>query len=170
MYNFFYSLIYFIIAIFFILLGIVGVMIPWSDTIRSELVQFIQRDALVISLFGFAFVIVGFAIAVNIIINARRSYYLLKSGDNAVMVDEQIIQQYLTVYWKQLFPNYDTPCRLRIKKNRLHLTIELPYLPTTEQPVLLERIKQELRDLFASSLGYHDEFQISASFQPEAKK
>lgn len=166
--NLFYSLISFIIAIFFILLGIVNIMIPWSDEVRYSLVKFILEDSLAISLFGFAFVVVGVAIAINILLNTRRKYYQLKMGTKAIKVDEAVISQYLAHYWKQLFPSTDTPCRLSIRKNKIHIVADLPFLPMLEQRQLLERIKQDLEALFEKQLGYKDEFYLSASFQDKA--
>lgn len=169
MYNFFYSLISFIIALFFILVGIVSIMIPWSENVRADLIRFILEDSLAISLFGFAFLVIGLAIVINILLNSRRSYYHVKSGESAIAVDEAVIQQYLTIYWKQLFPDSDIPYKLNLKKNRIHLSVDLPYHPQEEQRLLLERIRQDLRRLFSSQIGYADEFSLSASFQ-KAKK
>lgn len=168
--NLFYSLISFIIALFFILLGIIGVMVPWSPGVRTDLVQFILDDSLAISLFGFTSIVVGLAIAINILLNTRRQYYHIRSDSNAIAVDETVIQQYLNTYWKQLFPNNDIPNRLTLKNNKIHITVDFPHLPLSQQQVLLERIKNDLSQTFANMLGYHSEFYLSASFQAEAKK
>lgn len=170
MYNFFYSLISFIIALFFILLGIVGVMIPWSANVRADLIDFILKDSLAISLFGFAFIVIGLAIVSNILLNARRSYYHIKSGDHAIAVDEAVIHQYLKHYWKQLYPDHDIPYQLTIKHNKIHLNIDLPYQSVAEQRPTLERIRQDLRRLLNNQLGYQDEFSLSAAFQAAPKK
>lgn len=169
MYYLFYSLISFIIALFFILIGIVSIMIPWSAGVRSDLIRFILEDSLTISLFGFAFVVIGLAIVINILLNSRRSYYHVKSGQSAITVDEAVIQQYLSLYWKQLFPQSEIPFKLNIKKNRIYLSADLPYQPIEEQRPLLERIRHDLRKLFSSHLGYDSEFSLSISFQKAPK-
>lgn len=167
--NFFYSLISLFIALFFILIGIVGIMIPWSEVTRTTLIQFINEDALAISLFGFAFIVIGLAIVVNILLSTRRRYYLIRANDTSIAVDEAIIEQYLHAYWNQLFPGRDIPCRLALKDNKINITVDLPYLPVAEQKKLLERIKEDLRNTFADMLGYRDEFNVSVSFQPAPK-
>ena len=95
MYNFFYSLISFIIALLLILTGIIGLIVPWSGTIRGFLIQTITEDAFAISLFGFTFVVIGTAIASYILLNSRKHYYHIKTGDSSVLVDEGIIQDYI---------------------------------------------------------------------------
>lgn len=165
MYNFFYSIISFIIALFFILIGIIGIMIPWSPNVRSEIIHFILDNTLAISLFGFAFILIGLGIVISILQNSRRSYYYVRSGQSAVLVDEAVIHQYLSVYWKQLFPDIDVPYKVNIKRNRISLSVDLPYKPLEEQRPLLERIKQDLSHLFSSQIGYNDEFSLTATFQ-----
>jgi hypothetical protein len=165
--NLFHSLIIFIAALFFIMLGIVGIMIPWSSGMRMEIIQFILEYPLAILLFGVALVVAGLAIAFYILFHARRRYYYIYSGSHTAAVDEAVVQQYLNTYWKQLFPNRDIPNRLTIKNNKIHITVDLPFLPPHQQQLLLERIKQDLRGTFAKLLGYHNGFSLSASFQKE---
>jgi hypothetical protein len=147
------------------LIGIVGVMIPWSNNIRNLLTKFIFEDALAISLFGFAFFLIGIAIAADIILNIKRRPYTISSLKGQAMVDEAVIQSYLNEYWMQLFPNTDVPCHLFLKDNKIHITVDLPYLPIQAQKPLLERIRKDLVGIFAKILGYKDEFFLSASFQ-----
>lgn len=167
--HFFYSLITFIIALFFTMVGVVAVMIPWSTPVRDSLVQFILEDALAISLFGFAFIVIGLAIASYILIGTKRRYYHIKSKGGATVVDEAVIQQYLDTYWKQLFPKHEIPCRLTLKNNKIHVSVDFPYLPAADQRPLLERVKNDLNKTFTKILGYQEEFYLSASFEPAPK-
>lgn len=162
--NLFYSLITFIIAVFFILLGLINIMIPWSGEVRYGLIRFILEDSLAISLFGFAFVIVGLALAIYILLGARRQYYHTKVGRHAVHIDQNVLDQYLNVYWKQLFPKAEIPYQISIRKNKIHLLVDLPHVPLLEQKPLLEKIKQDLQDLLVAKVGYDEEFYLAASF------
>ena len=110
--NLFYSLISFIIALFFIMAGIVAAMIPWSPIIRTALVNFLLDDALAISLFGFASIVIGLAIVVNILLGTRRRYYHIKTTLSSAFVDENVIHQYLATYWEQLFPGAEIPFQI----------------------------------------------------------
>ena len=170
MLNFFYSLISFFVAIFFILLGVISVMIPWFSTVRTDVIQFILEDFIAISFFGFSFLAIGIGIVFNILIGLRRNYYHFKVGSNSVAIDESILQKYLNTYWQDLFPGNDIPNRLILKKNKIHVIADLPYMTRHQQEVVLERIKTDLRDIFGRLLGYHHQFHLSASFQDERRK
>lgn len=168
--NLFYSLISFVIALFFMLIGVVGVMIPWSLDVRTLLTRFIFEDSLAISLFGFAFFVIGAAMLINFLLSTKRRYYKISSQNSSATVDEAVIQEYLNTYWKQLFPKNDIPCHLTLKKNRIHISVDLPFLPIQEQKPLLERIRKDLIGIFAQVLGYSDEFFLTASFQTRSKE
>lgn len=167
--NLFYSLISFVIALFFMLIGIVGILIPWSINIRTLLTQFIFEDALAISLFGFTFFVIGLAIVTYVLLNAKRHHYKISSEKGSTTVDDAVIQEYLSSYWKQLFPKNDIPCHLILKENKIHIAVDLPYLPIQEQKPLLEKIRKDLIGIFAKVLGYKDEFFLSASFESHDK-
>jgi len=169
MFNFLYSFITFCIAIFFILLGIIAVMIPWFPSIRTEVITLILEHSITIFLFGFCFIAIGFALVLNILLSVKKNYFHFKVGNHSVQVDETLIQNYLTKYWKELFPNNDIPNRLVLKKNKIHVIADLPYMQRPQQDLILERIKHDLRELFGNLLGYRHQFHLSASFQSDKK-
>lgn len=165
MYRFFYSLITFIIALLCILVGIVGLIVPWSSNVRQFLTQMILEDSLVISLFGFAFIVIGIAMAAYIILNSRRRYYHIKTGDGSVLVDEGIVQEYLSLYWKQLMPDAAISSSVNLKDNKISINVDFPHVPVPGQRPLLEKVRTDLRDWLFKILGYHEEFQMHATFQ-----
>lgn len=169
MYHFLFSLISLIIAIFFVSIGIVSILIPWSENVRTALIGFINEDALAISLFGFTFIVIALGMIANIFINSRKKYYYVKSGNYDVAVDETVIQQYLTRYWKELFPDSEVASRLTLKNNQIHVSVDFPYQPTEAQKLILDRVKDDLQRQFASNLGYEREFFLAASFQSSPK-
>lgn len=169
-YSFFSSLLSILLALFFLLLGVICIVIPWSMDVRAHLIQFIIEEGVAISLFGCAFFAIGVGIILNSVLNARRHSYVVKSGEHGFTVDEQVVQQYLDLYWKQLFPANDVPMQLFIKKHKIHIAIELPFLPLPEQKPLLERIKDDLAELFATKLGYYKEFSLAATFKAKPKQ
>lgn len=170
--HFFYSLITFLIAIFFILLGIIGILIPWSSNVRAEVISIISEHSIAISLFGLIFIAIGIAVVVNILLVSKTSYYQFTVGKNHVYVDETVIQSYLREYWKELFAAQEIPNRITLKGNQINVVADLPYVEPEQQTKLINKIQQELTELFGEILGYRQQFHLSVSFQPEpvAKK
>lgn len=164
MFNALYSLITIIVALFFILLGIIGLILPWSAAIRTDLIQFILENTLAISLFGFGFVIIGSILVVNLMQNLKRRYYYLRSQNQEVVIDETLIQQYLNSYMKDLFPHHDVPARLSIKKNKIKITADLPYASIEQQELFTHRMRHDLGEIFKNILGYSNEFILLVSF------
>lgn len=164
--HFFYSLITFIIALFFILLGILCILLRWMPVMRTELIHFLLENSIAISLFGAAFLAIGSFIVAQIILNSKKRYYEFKIGSHEVAVDEELIHKYLQIYFEELFPNREVPCRLEIHQNKLHVTADLPYVPEEQREILTEKIQIDLKNLFRDKLGYSSEYYLSTSFLP----
>lgn len=163
--NLFYAVLSSVFAIFFCVLGGISILIPWVTQVRTDVVQAILEGSLAIFVFGFVFLFIGITILVNIILSCRKRFYHLRSGKKAVTIDESFFDQYLEEYWKGIFPHCEVSYKLIIKKNKLHIVADLPYMPLDQQKLLLERIRHDLRDLFTQIFGYRGEFFLSASFQ-----
>lgn len=170
MHNFFYSLISFIVSLFFILFGIICMMFPWDADIRTAAIQFVLENSLAIVLFGFGMFLIGASVIVNLFQNVRKRYYHVRTDANAISVDENIIQSYLNSYWKNHYPNEEIPYRFTINKNKIHLYADLPYCPKPQQQTEVERIQSELSALLRRSVGLKTDFKLSLSFEREKSR
>jgi len=144
-------------------------MIPWSPEIRSNIIDFFLENTIAISLFGFGFFVIGLTMLVNFYLSSKRRYYHLKVGERSVAIDEVVIRQCLQSYWEQVFPNQDVPTRLLLRKNKIKVIADLPYVPKEERSTVLERIQNDLHEIFSKTLGYTQKFLLSITFQPESK-
>ena len=158
------SLLSLLIAVFFLLLGIICLAIPWISSIRSQIIVFILNNNIALFLFGMIFSTIGIGIISYILIQSKHRFYQIKSGSLSTHVDETLIQQYLDKYLSELFPGYDIPSSLFLRKNKIHINMNLPNLPPKEQKPLLERLEKELAQIFYQILGYDQEFLLSISF------
>jgi hypothetical protein len=164
MFNMLYSLISFVVALFFILFGIIGLILPWSAGVRTDLIQFILENTLAISIFGFGFVIIGSTLVINLVQNLKKNHYYIRSDKQLVVIDEALLQQYLNSYMKDLFPDHEIPARLTVKKNKIKITADLPYTPLPQQELFINRMRHDLDEILKRILGYSNEFVLSISF------
>lgn len=154
-----------LLAVFFILGGITCLLTPWSSAIRTHIILFIIENTAMISSFGLLFVILGITLLINVIISAQHRYYKIKSKGSSVLVDENVIQQLIDEYFKQLFPQKDVPSTIALDNNTIHITVNFPHFPTEEQKPFLQRVETELATNLNSMLGHREEFYLSASFR-----
>lgn len=167
--HFLYALITLIISLFFILLGVICVLIPWSDSIQSSVIQFLQHNMLPLFLFGVSVIVIGVALASSILFSSRKRYYRIQSTAHPITLSETVIRDYLYTYWKKLFPQHEIPCHVIMKKKKIQVIADLPFIPILEQKSLLEKIEKDLVDMFRDILGYREELDISISFEKEKK-
>jgi len=154
-----------LLAVCFILAGVTCLLTPWSSAIRTHIILFIIENTALISSFGLLFVILGITLLINVIISSQYRYYSIKSKTNSVHVDENLIQQLVDCYFKELFPKKDVPSTISIKNNTIHITVHFPYFPSFEQKPFLECVEHDLAETFSKVLGMSEEFHLSASFK-----
>jgi hypothetical protein len=167
MHKIFYSLGNLTIGIFFLILGILCMIFPWSSSLRAGFIQILMAHSMMICLLGIGFIVIGLSLVIHIALSARHGRYVLRSGAKAVSIDERAIQDCLNFYWKDLFPNNTVGNQVTLKKNKIHLSIELPSVPESEQENLLKKIDEELTDLLDSLLGYRETLYLSVTFLQE---
>lgn len=162
--HFFYSIATFLIALFFILIGIGCLTIPWSGEVRYFLVRLLLEHNILISVFGFALILVGTGMASYLFLNMRRRPIVIRCGNHMTTIESDLINQYLSHYWKEMFPGTEISSLLTRKHGMLAIDVDLPQIPLEKQKELLTKIEQDLRHLFTTKIGYDSDFYITASF------
>lgn len=166
--NFFYNSATFILAIFFIFVGVFCFFLPQTPNGINALVNFIIENLWMSYLGAAFFITLGVLMLVHIRLNTKKQYYKIKAGNRLSFLDENIFAQYLDTYWKELFPNNQIPSAVAIKNNKLFIKADLPNIPLSEQKPLLLEIENDLNEMLNKYLGYHQEYTISINFQPES--
>jgi hypothetical protein len=169
LFNFLYYIVALVVALFILMLGIIGIILPWSSVIRTDFITLVLEHSITISLFGFAFLLIGLAVIINIWMNVKKRYFHIRVGGQLVAVDEAIIQHYLDAYWKQLYPQTEIPNRLILKRNKIRVVADLPHAPKLVQKEVLERIQSELPDILFKILGYSRELDLDISFKSKTE-
>lgn len=163
--RFFYLTISFIIGSFFFIFGAFSIILPWSPYLQTVTTQFILENTLILSLFGLGFALIGLSIVIYTILRTRHRYVQIRTGQLGVILDENVIQQYLEAYWQEHFPKSHVSFKLSFKKHSLQIVADLPALSHSEQKAFLEKVKDDFNDLFGRVLGYPYDVQLIASFQ-----
>lgn len=159
----------FVLALFFTILGLMGMILPWSEAVRSEVVTFILNNNLLLSLFGFFFFIMGVGLFFQIAYGFKRKYTTISQGESKVDISEEVFHDYLSIYFNELFPYTEIPCQISLKKRKARVTADLPYVPQDEQKAMLKKIETDLSDIFRELIGYRQALLLSISFAPTEK-
>lgn len=161
---FFYVSIHFVLGAFFLLTGLFSLILPWSSFLQNKTIQFILSQTLIFFLFGLGLTLIGVSILTYASLRSKRRYVSIRSGKQAISIDEELIQNYLENYWKEHFPKNHIPSYLTIKKNSLEIVADLPAIPQIEQKIFLEKVQQDFNELFGQVLGYPHDVHLTVSF------
>ena len=156
----------FILGAFFCLVGVAGLILPWSVTFQKALINLIFEHTLILSLFGLGGILIGLSLITYATFNSGRHFAFVKIGSRSIAIDENLVEQYLQNYWKKNFPSTSIPFYFSIKKNSIQVVTDLPFLAdNTAQDHCLEKIQKDFSQLFGDTLGYPNEVHFIAHFQ-----
>lgn len=167
--NFFYYFTSFIIAVYFIVSGILCLLLPWLPSVRELFVEAALNSSLIVFFIGVCFVFVGAGIASYVIVTSKRRTYHYRKGKHLVDVDQDVIDGYLSTYLFEQFPNIDVPHQLIIRKKKILVAADLPYIPESEQPDFTEKVYQGISSILSDKIGCKSELYLSVSFQTPPK-
>ncbi len=161
-----YTLLSFILSLFFVAVGASALTIAISPYARAEAITFLLESTNLIILFGLLFIVIGIISFFYLVQSTKRKYYTLKSQKLEIDVSESVIIKYLKNYFRELYPYNDIPCQIELKKRRAEITADLPFVPLAEQKELLKKIEEDLNSIFRDQIGYRNELKVSISFSP----
>ena len=158
-----------ILALFFILLGVMGIILPWSTNIRTEVVDFLLSNTVLLTLFGFAFLTLGLGVIFQMIHGLKRKYVTIKTDGPKTKLSEEVFEDYLKLYFEEIFPKTEVPCRVTLKRKKAKVMADLPFVAESEQEPLIRKIEEDLSDIFRELVGWRHELLFAVSFAPGNK-
>lgn len=168
--RFFSLTISFITGSFFFFIGIISLFLLWSPLFQKTAAEFILENPLILSLFGLGFALMGLSIIIYAFLSTRRRTLLIRTGNLAVTVDENVVRQTLESYWLEQFPESLVSFNLTIKKHAIQIQADLPFLPLEKQKIFLDQVKEDFTQLFGRQIGYPYDVQLIANFKTQQNK
>lgn len=157
----------FVVALFFVMIGLICIALPWLSGVKMALVNFIAESTLLLFIVGLLLILCGCAIIAYMIFNRSKRTYHIRRGNHTFDIDKSVINTYVRIYLEERFPNEDIPHQISIKKNQLMLAADLPFVPKEDQESFTEKIYEELSQLLAEKVGSEKDLYLSISF-PDA--
>jgi len=157
-----FSAVQFIFALLVVLLGLFFVGLQEAPSLRYRLSLFFSSPSVSFSGVGYLILACGIFLLVGFCVMYKGRYYQIKMGGGRVHIDSELIQQQVSKYWSQLFPDQASEVKVQITQGqKLHIAFELFPMPEEEREALFVKVEQELGELLRSQLGYTQEFVVS---------
>lgn len=154
MHRFLRHFLYFLLAAFFLFLGLIILILPWSLSMQEGFREFLTIHVWTWSLLGLGFFLTGVSISTYAYYNLHTTGYTLNIGSHHVEVSAEVVEAYLENYWQTAFPETRVPCRLLLKTGLMQIFAHLPYTNLQEQRKLCNKIENDLTLIVRKALGY----------------
>ena len=165
MQTIFSSILTFALGLFFTFFGLMFLLVIWEPLIRSGVFHLFTHYEVLLSIFGGGFLFIGISIIIYALIFSRRRYFYIRTGSREVQISEDVAKDYVNKYFQKLFGQKDLPCTLNVRRGKIHISANLPFIPEQEQQSLTQKINSEISDLLYYRLGYDSLYYLSLSFE-----
>lgn len=132
---------------------------------HTNLLHFFSRSSLSLQNLAGLFFLFSFLCFALSFRWTRPRYYLFKmGGKNRASLSETALSSTLQIYWKRAFPEENISFQVQVFHQKIEVWATLPFTEQGKQKALLEKIEEELSEVFADLLNYRDEFTLVANF------
>ena len=162
--NLLFSAAHFFVALFIISLGIFFLALPYADEFRLFATHFIHNKPELLKLIGGLVLTTGVILFSSLYMLNRRRYLRIKMGPAETLIDEAIVHDYVSEYWKEMQPFEDSHIDVMVQKGEvLEIIVNTPKNWEGEVEEHLARLQNDLGDRLARRLGYYREFYLTLS-------
>lgn len=152
------------LAFLLIAIGVSTLFLWWEPQLLDDIKASVELYPEGFLIVGIGIAILGLFLLINLISWCRKKELILSQAPFSSHVDQKVIEETLSRYLSRLYPANLYKARVQIKKEAIHLFIELPKSTEKDQKMLSKRMEAELSGLFSSILGYNNELHIAISF------
>lgn len=157
--NLLFSAVHLFVVLFILGVGVFFLLLPGSVAFRLALEQILVNEAAMLAKIGLVITFFGVLLLVGFYVLNRKKYITLRMNGSKTLIDEAIIRDYLSQYWKEVFPHHDIYSEVVLHfPQKLEIIAQLPSMREEDKEHLLLRIQNELSVLLARKLGYEKEF------------
>jgi hypothetical protein len=152
-------------SLLLIAFGIFFVILPSAPEFKHHIIAFLESNSALIQFLGLLIAIIGLILLISsFFVNRRDHYLVVYENKGCIVIDEDILEQYVSSYFATLFPDSRYHVESKIKDSKIHLVADLQGVAKESQKILLETIENDLNRLFSDKLGYKNDFYLSISF------
>jgi len=147
-----------------LMLGILFLCLQESSALRVAFEQLLESEGAAFARIGVTLIIVGVLLLLGLYKLNNHHYLTLKMGVSKTLIDEAVIKEYLTKYFKDIFPQEEVASDVAIHlPQKLEIIVQFPDMVEEKKIHLISRMENELGVLLARKLGYDKEFLLTIS-------
>ncbi len=157
--NILFSAVHFFVIFLIFAVGAMFLALPYADYFRIQLINLLLHPAENCLMIGGGIMGFGALLFTLLYVMNRRRFFQLEMKGAKIEIEEKVIRDSVSTYFKELFPEDDPIKNVVVKgKSMVELFLSLPHEKEEE---FYEQVEEELGALLARRLGYHSPFSVT---------
>ncbi|QVL58168.1 MAG: hypothetical protein KFB93_03565 [Simkaniaceae bacterium] len=157
--NLLFSAVHFFVIFLIFGVGILFLALPYADYFRIQLINLLIHPSDLCFVIGGSLLGFGVLLFILLFVMNRRRYFQLEMKGAKIEVEEKVIRDSVSTYFKTLFPEHDPVSEITIKgKSMIELFISLPQ---EKEEAFFVQMEEELGGILARRLGYQNPISLT---------
>lgn len=161
--NIIFSAVHLFITFLMMSCGCLFLWIPYSKNTQYSAVHLILNESHLMMKIGLSLIALGFVLFGMLYFLNRKRYFQIKMKYSKALVDEAIIKEYITDYWKEAFPKLKPKLDVMIHPNQ-KIEVVTSSFPDVDEEIkedVFNRVQAELSVLLSRRIGYEKDFTLT---------
>jgi len=154
-----------IVSLFTLFLSVIFMTTPWNRHLRKWFVKSLIESKMAMFSLGLVFLAFTLLLIFTIVRLSRRRELVIPTKGGRVVLNQKVFEDYLQQYWQRLFPNHVVDQKVVMKKDHVKIIVDFPPVPKGDEQKILDKVHDDLGDLFQKIVGYEGEFELTYSFR-----
>jgi len=159
-----FSAVHFFVVLFLIAFGGCLLALPFAESVKMQLIHLIYYKANLLMWIGAAIVSFSSILFVFLYLLNRRCFLKLQTEKVSCLIDEKVALDYVIHYWKEHFPDEETPDVVVHHGKTLEVIARAPKTWEENAQKHLAMLEHQLGDELSFHLGYQQTFHLTLSF------
>lgn len=157
--NLLFSGVHFFVIFLVFGLGALILALPYADPFRIQVVNALLEPGENFLYIGGGIIAFSLILFTCLFVLNRRSYFQLEMKGAVIEIEEKVIRDCVSTYFKGVFPEQETVQEVVIKgKSMIELFVTLP---KEKEEEFFEQVEEELGGILACKLGYQAPFSLT---------
>ena len=157
--NLLFSAVHFFVIFLIFGVGTLFFALPYADYFRIQLINLLIYPSDLCFILGGILLGFGTLLFILLFVMNRHCYFQLEMKGTKIEIEEKVIRDSVSTYFKALFPGQNPVNDIAIKgKSMIELIVSLPQ---EKEEDFFDQVEEELGGILARRLGYQNPFSLT---------
>jgi len=156
-----------LLSLFSFFTGAFFLLATLSPSFRKNFIEQLKENRFSTVLISITLIAFAAFLLTNIWMERRRKHIYFHNAQGDIHIHKKVAKVFIQSYLEKIFQNKPIHCEVFVKRHKLAIECNLPFVPEEAQEGIAKAINEELSKILPGQIGYTKRFSLNISYAPE---